>query len=55
MVDKMIALRPEMQKMAADQKVALIKNISEGEIRPRTQLLFRELTTNEVAKDSDAN
>ncbi len=52
MVDKMIALRPEMQKMAADQKVALIKNISEGEIRPRTQLLFRELTTNEVAKDS---
>lgn len=52
MVDKMIALRPEMKTMAADQKVALIKNISEGEIRPRTQLLFRELATNEVAKDS---
>lgn len=52
MLEKMISMKPEMQKMAADQKVALIKNISEGEIRPRTQLLFRELTTGEVAKDS---
>jgi hypothetical protein len=52
MIDKMISLKPEMKNMPADQKVALIKNISEGEIRPRTQLLFRELTMNEVAKDS---
>ena len=52
MVDKMISLKPEMKNMPADQKVALIKNISEGEIRPRTQLLFRELTMNEVTKDS---
>lgn len=52
MVDKMISLSPEMRNMTADQKAALIKNISEGEIRPRTQLLFRELTTSEVAKDS---
>jgi hypothetical protein len=30
----------------------MIKNISEGEIRPRTQLLFRELAATAVAKDS---
>lgn len=52
MVDKMISLQPEMQKMTADQKASLIKNISDGELKPRTQLLFRELTTNEVGKDS---
>jgi hypothetical protein len=52
MADKMIALRPQMQEITAEQKVTLIKNIGEGEIRPRTQLLFRELTSNEVAKDS---
>jgi len=52
MVDKMMTLQPEMQKMPADQKAALIKNISEGELKPRTQLLFRELTTSEVGKDS---
>ncbi len=52
MADKMIALKPQMQKITAEQKAALIKNIGEGEIRPRTQLLFRELTSNAVAKDS---
>ncbi|MFA7228272.1 MAG: DUF6263 family protein [Melioribacteraceae bacterium] len=52
MIEKMISLKPEMSKMTADQKIAMIKNISEGEIRPRTQLLFRELASNEVAKDS---
>ena len=52
MVDKMITLQPEMQKITADQKASLLKNISEGELKPRTQLLFRELTTNEVGKDS---
>ena len=52
MVDKMITLQPEAQKMPADQKAALIKNISEGELKPRTQLLFRELTTNAIGKDS---
>lgn len=52
MVDKMISLQSEMQKMSADQKAALIKNIGEGELKPRTQLLFRELTTSEVGKDS---
>jgi len=52
MVDKMMTLQPEMQKMTADQKASLIKNIGEGELKPRTQLLFRELTSNEVGKDS---
>ncbi|MHB8930572.1 MAG: DUF6263 family protein [Melioribacteraceae bacterium] len=52
MADKMIKLKPEMQKITADQKATLIKNISEGEIKPKTQLLFRELTSKEVAKDS---
>ncbi|MCX6170694.1 MAG: DUF6263 family protein [Ignavibacteriales bacterium] len=52
MADKMISLRPDMQKITAEQKVTLIKNISEGEIRPRTQLLFRELPSKEVARDS---
>ncbi|GEM_PF-922592 len=52
MVSKMLTLQPEMQKITADQKAALLKNISEGELKPRTQLLFRELTSNEVGKDS---
>jgi hypothetical protein len=52
MAEKLIAFKPQMQKITADQKVALIKNITDGEIRPRTQLLFRELTSIEAAKDS---
>ena len=52
MVDKMISIQPEMQKMTAEQKSALIKNIGEGELKPRTQLLFRELTSNDIGKDS---
>ncbi len=52
MIDKMVSLKPEMGKMSTEQKTNLIKNISEGELKPRTQLLFRQLATTPVAKDS---
>jgi len=52
MVDKMISVQPDMQKMTGEQKAQLIKNLGDGELKPRTQLLFRELTSSEVGKDS---
>jgi len=52
MIDKMISMQPQAPKMTPEQKQELIKNIGEGEVKPRTQLLFRELTSNEVGKDS---
>ncbi|PKL83746.1 MAG: hypothetical protein CVV24_03250 [Ignavibacteriae bacterium HGW-Ignavibacteriae-3] len=52
MIDKMISIRPEMKEMTSDQKSSMMKNIIEGELKPRTQLLFREMTSVQVAKDS---
>jgi hypothetical protein len=52
LVDKMITYLPEKQNVPAQQKAELVNGIAQQEIRPITQLLFRELAINEVGKDS---
>ncbi|MGK9477346.1 DUF6263 family protein [Melioribacter sp. OK-6-Me] len=52
MVDKMNSLQPENQKLTTEQKVQLSKSIGDAIIRPLTQLIFRELPTKKLAKDS---
>jgi hypothetical protein len=52
MIDKMNSMQPQPQKLTAEQKSQLAKNLSESALRPLTQLLFRELPENPVGKDS---
>lgn len=52
MIDKMNSMQPQPQKLTADQKSQLSKNLSESALRPLTQLLFRELPEKSVGKDS---
>lgn len=52
MVEKMNSLQPQKQDLPVEQKAALTKNLGEQAIRPITQLLFREMTTGAVGKDS---
>lgn len=52
MVEKMNSLQPQKKDLPAEQKAELTKNLGEQAIKPITQLLFKELTTNAVGKDS---
>ncbi len=52
MIDKMNSMQPQPQQLSADQKAQLSKNLGDVALRPLTQLLFRELPQNPVAKDS---
>lgn len=52
MIEKMNELQNEPQKLTVEQKSQLSKNLSDAALRPLTQLIFRELPENPVAKDS---
>ncbi|MBI3124496.1 MAG: hypothetical protein HYZ10_08825 [Ignavibacteriales bacterium] len=52
MVEKMNAMSPQKQNLTTDQKVQYAQQLGESAIRPITQMLFRELPANDVAKDS---
>lgn len=52
MLDKFVSLQPKKEKLTADLKANLSKQISEGALRPVTQMIFRELPEKNVAKDS---
>jgi hypothetical protein len=52
MIDKMISLQPQQQKLSTEERAQLAKNLSNAAVRPMTQLIFRELPENQVAKDS---
>ena len=52
MIDKMNSLSQQKQNLTTEQKSALAKQLAESAIRPITQMLFRELPHQEVAKDS---
>ncbi|MEW6195098.1 MAG: DUF6263 family protein [Bacteroidota bacterium] len=53
MIDKMNSMQPQKQTLSADQKAQLSKNLGDVALRPLTQLLFRELPDNSLAKDSN--
>ncbi len=52
MIDKMNSLSPQKQNLSIEQKSALAKQMGESGIKPITQMLFREMPANVVAKDS---
>ncbi len=52
MVEKMNEMSPQKQNLTTDRKVQYARQLGESAIRPITQMLFRELPANDVAKDS---
>jgi hypothetical protein len=52
MIEKMISIQPQPQKLTSEQKVQLTKNLSDAALRPLTQLIFREFPEKQTSKDS---
>jgi hypothetical protein len=52
MVDKMNEMSPQKQNLTTEQKLQYAKQLGESAIRPITQMLFREMPTSNVGKDS---
>lgn len=52
MIDKMNSMQPQQQILSPEQKSQLAKNLGDAALRPLTQLIFREMPKNSVAKDS---
>ncbi|MBM4170668.1 MAG: hypothetical protein FJ214_02210 [Ignavibacteria bacterium] len=52
MIDKMISIQSQQQKLSTEERAQLAKNLSNAAVRPLTQLIFRELPEKQIAKDS---
>lgn len=52
MIEKMNSLQPQQRELQPVEKAKLSQELSEGIIRPVTQLIFREFPQKQVAKDS---
>ncbi len=52
MIDKMNSLQPQQRELQPAERAKLSQDLSEGIIRPITQLVFREFPQKQVAKDS---
>ncbi len=52
MIEKMNSLQPQQRELQPAEKAKLSQELSEGIIRPVTQLIFREFPQKQVAKDS---
>jgi hypothetical protein len=52
LVEKMIGLQGQKQPITPEQKQQAVEQLSQQEIRPITQLLFREFTPKALGKDS---
>lgn len=52
MVEKMNEMSTQKQNLTTEQKLQYAKQLGETAIRPITQMIFREMTKNNVGKDS---